>query len=84
MDKSKLISWSIPAFFLIAAVVLVMAIANHTSDVTNENRTYNRFIACGLSVPADNRTQEKIDACWEMAQQDTGTEVKRYDLKEIE
>lgn len=48
-------------------------------DIARENQAYDRYNACVLSVPADDRDIEKIDRCWEAAQEDTGIEVKRYD-----
>lgn len=47
--------------------------------IAKENQAYNRYNACVLSVPADDRDIKKIDRCWKAAQEDTGIEVKRYD-----
>ena len=47
--------------------------------IAEENQAYNRYNACVLSVPANDRDVQKIDRCWEAAQEDTGIYVKRYD-----
>lgn len=59
--------------------VLFYFLSLRLGDIAKENQAYNRYNACVLSVPADDRDVEKIDRCWEAAQKDTGIDVKRYD-----
>lgn len=82
--KEKVTSLAILIFFLTAAIVFTMFFNQYLARVTNENRTYNRFIACGLSVPAEMRSPDLIDECWDEAISDTGHSVKRYQIKQGE
>ncbi len=59
--------------------ILFYFLSLRLGDIARENQAYNRYNACVLSVPPSDRDENKINKCWESAQQDTGIEVKRYD-----
>ena len=59
--------------------ILFYFLSLRLGSIAKENQAYNRYNACVLSVPADDRDIKKIDRCWKAAQEDTGVDVKRYD-----
>lgn len=76
---NKILMLLLTLVLLIAMGMLSYFIVWRLSGVAKQSATYNRFIACALSVPALERDQKKIDQCWVLAQSDTGLQVKRYD-----
>lgn len=69
-------------FFFISAVILVSFIGTKVAQQYKTNETYTRFTACILSVPPKERTKDSIDNCRTRVAEDTGVEIKRYDIVE--
>lgn len=66
-------------FFLFSSVILVTFIVTEVQRQTKRDGTYSRFTTCALSIPAEERGQDRIEDCWTKVQADTGVTVKRYD-----
>lgn len=71
-------------FFFIGALMVYTGFVANTQQ-TERNRqqglvgqTYNRATNCFLAVPADQRTDEYIDECYNLAEQATGTKVQHF------
>lgn len=75
----KLVTIMMVALVIGMTGILFYFLSLRLGDIAKENQAYDRYNACVLSVPADDRDIKKIDRCWEAAQEDTGIEVKRYD-----
>lgn len=83
MASAHIIEQIVTAFMVLLVMgmtgILFYFLSLRLGDIAKENQAYDRYNACVLSVPADDRDIEKIDRCWEAAQEDTGIDVKRYD-----
>jgi len=73
----------VPLAILLSVMVFVVSYIR-LGHIARESQTYNRYTSCVLSIPALERDQIKIDACWHTVQEDTGINVKRYDQTEIQ
>lgn len=68
----------------IAFGIIILGLVGITGlTVNNRERglksaTYNRFVACSLSIPPVNRTQSLINKCWTIAEKDTGVKVNHF------
>jgi hypothetical protein len=72
--------WSIvPLIGVIIGFFLVYAGIHTNRRISRENQTYDRGVACIVSINAKDRSQDQIERCWEQVQKDTGVEIKRYD-----
>lgn len=76
---SKAITAAMFALVLLGTALVFYFLALRVGNIARENQAYDRYNACVLSVPADDRDTAKINRCWTEAQKDTGVEVKRYD-----
>ena len=75
----KIVLDIMPYLLVSLGFILVFVFIQMNSQRTLENQTYGRFLACALSVPADERNQARIELCWDRVQEDTGVTVRRYD-----
>lgn len=71
-------------YFVLGALIISSYLFLYQATLTNrevgrQNQTYTRFTACALPITVEERTQARIDQCWEAVQKDTGVQVTRYD-----
>jgi len=76
---NKIASYIVLPLLLLLAITIFIYVVAVLGRIARENRTYDRYNACVLSVPALERTQESIDTCYYKVQQDTNIHIKRYD-----
>lgn len=66
------------------AILISLQLNNRQELLTNRhnglvNQTYVRTTNCFLAVPADQRTAQWINSCYNRAEKSTGMKVERYD-----
>ncbi len=68
-----------PLILFLAGMLVVVSIVNSTHDTSKDNNVYVRYIACVLSVPPADRSDEVIEQCWDHVIEESNREVHRYD-----
>lgn len=69
--------------YVVWAVVLATLPLIYAQTLTNRDnglnsQTYNRATNCFLAVPAEERTDERIQFCYDQAEKATGKTIERY------